>query len=92
MKRFKSLRQVQRFLSSHGLISNLFHLPHGYVSAVQYWAARAHVFERWVEVSGVAAAAWALHDQGRLPSSIVVQGQQVDCAFPGVEYVATRAH
>jgi putative transposase len=57
MKRFKSLRQVQRFLSSHGLISNLFHLPHGYVSAVQYWAARAHVFERWVEVSGVAAAA-----------------------------------
>src|SRR3712207_3631085 len=57
MKRFKSARQAQRFLSAHDQISNLFHLRRGQVSAGEYRAARARAFGTWAEVSGVAAAA-----------------------------------
>src|ERR687893_3154344 len=57
MKRFKSPRQAQRFLSAHGQIGNLFHLRRDHVTAVQYRAARARAFEVWAEVSGAAAAA-----------------------------------
>jgi putative transposase len=57
MKRFKSARQAQRFLSAHDQISNLFHLRRDHVTAVQYRAARAHAFEMWADVSGVAPAA-----------------------------------
>jgi putative transposase len=57
MKRFKSARQVQRFLSAHDQISNLFHLRRDHVSAAQYRAARTRAFERWSEVSGIAALA-----------------------------------
>src|SRR5918995_788946 len=57
MKRFKSPRQAQRFLSAHDQIDNLFHLRRDHVSAVQYRAARARAFETWAEVSGVAALA-----------------------------------
>jgi putative transposase len=57
MKRFKSPRQAQRFLSAHDQISNLFHLRRDHVTAVRYRAARTRAFEAWAEVSGVAAAA-----------------------------------
>ena len=57
MKRFKSPRQAQRFLSAHDQIGNLFHLRRGHLTAVQYRAARARAFEVWADVSGVAAAA-----------------------------------
>src|ERR687893_228634 len=57
MKRFKSPRQAQRFLSAHDQISNLFHLRRDHVTAVRYRAARTRAFEMWAEVSGVAAAA-----------------------------------
>jgi putative transposase len=57
MKRFKSPGQVQRFLSAHDQIGNLFHLRRDHVTAVQYRAARTRAFETWAEVSGVAAAA-----------------------------------
>jgi putative transposase len=57
MKRFKSARQTQRFLSAHEQISNLFHLHRDHVTASEYRAARARVFETWAETSGVAAAA-----------------------------------
>ncbi len=57
MKRFKSARQAQRFLSAHGQIANLFHLRRDHVTAVQYRAARARAFEVWADISGVAAAA-----------------------------------
>jgi putative transposase len=62
MKRFKSPRQAQRFLSAHDLsahdqIGNLFHLRRDHVTAVRYRAARTRAFETWAEVSGVAAAA-----------------------------------
>src|ERR687884_974146 len=57
MKRFKSPRQAQRFLSAHDQINNLFHLRRDHVSATDYRAARARAFQTWAEVSGVAAAA-----------------------------------
>jgi putative transposase len=57
MKRFKSARQAQRFLSAHDQINNLFHLRRDHVYAVQYRTARARAFEVWADISGVAAAA-----------------------------------
>ena len=57
MKRFKSARQAQRFLSAHDRVNNLFHLHRDHVAAREYRAARTHAFERWAEISGVAAAA-----------------------------------
>jgi putative transposase len=57
MKRFKSARQAQRFLSAHDQINNLFHLRRDRISASEYRAARAHAFEIWANISGVAAAA-----------------------------------
>ena len=56
MKRFKSPRQAQRFLSTHDQINNLFHLRRDHLSASKYRAAR-RAFETWAEISGVAAAA-----------------------------------
>src|SRR5919108_109491 len=57
MKRFKSPRQAQRFLSVHAPINNLFHLRRDHVTADQYRAARAHAFEVWAEITGSSAAA-----------------------------------
>ncbi len=57
MKRFKSPRQAQRFLSAHDQIDSLFHLRRDHVTAVQYRAARARAFEAWAEVSGIVALA-----------------------------------
>ncbi|MGI4807728.1 MAG: IS6 family transposase [Janthinobacterium lividum] len=57
MKRFKSVRQAQRFLSAHDGISNLFHLRRHHVPAAKYRAARIEAFRVWAEVTGVAAAA-----------------------------------
>src|SRR3712207_6122736 len=57
MKRFKSPRQAQRFLSAHDQINNLFHLRRGHLCASEYRAARARAFEMWADISGIAAAA-----------------------------------
>ena len=57
MKRFKSPRQAQRFLSAHDQINNLFHLRRDHVTASEYQAARARAFQTWAEVTGVAARA-----------------------------------
>src|ERR671917_21520 len=57
MKRFKSPRQAQRFLSAHDQIDNLFHLRRDHVSASEHRAARTRAFETWAEVSGVTALA-----------------------------------
>ena len=57
MKRFKSPRQAQRFLSAHDQLNNLFHLRRDHIPADQYRAARAQAFQTWAEVTGVAAAA-----------------------------------
>ncbi len=57
MKRFKSARQAQRFLSAHDQIANLFRLRRDHVTAGEYRAARARAFETWADITGVAAAA-----------------------------------
>src|SRR3954463_12115077 len=57
MKRFKSARQAQRFLSAHDQINNLFLLPRHRMPATNYRAARAQAFEAWHEVCGIKVAA-----------------------------------
>src|SRR3954453_1838547 len=57
MKRFKSARQAQRFLSAHDQINNLFHGHRDHLPAHQYRAARAQAFQRWAEVTGIAVTA-----------------------------------
>jgi putative transposase len=57
MKRVKSLRQVQRFLSIHDPIVNLFHLRRDSRPASDYRAARAQAFTAWVAIAGAPLAA-----------------------------------
>src|SRR3954470_5917411 len=57
MKRFKSPRQAQRFLSAHDQINNPFHLYRDHLPATEYRAVRAQAFAIWAEVTGVKAAA-----------------------------------
>ena len=56
MKRFKSARQAQQFLSAHGQINNLFLRPPK-TSAQNHRLRRNLAFQVWAYVSGVAAAA-----------------------------------
>jgi putative transposase len=57
MKRFKSPRQVQRFLSIHDPINNLVHLRRDHRPASEYRVARAQAFAAWAEVAGAPLAA-----------------------------------
>src|SRR3954453_17468304 len=57
MKRFKSARQAQRFLSAHERINNLFHLYRDHLPASEYRAVRAQAFAIWAEITGAEAAA-----------------------------------
>src|ERR1700709_1711080 len=57
MKRFKSARHVQSFLSAHDQIANLFHLRRDHVTASEHRAARVRAFQAWADVSEVTAAA-----------------------------------
>src|SRR4051812_39433503 len=57
MKRSKSARQAQRFLSAHDQINNLFLLPRHQMPATEYRAARAQAFEAWHDVCGIKRAA-----------------------------------
>ena len=45
MKRFKSARQAQRFLSAHDQINNLFQLRRDHIPADQYRAVRTQAFQ-----------------------------------------------
>jgi putative transposase len=56
MKRFKSARQAQRFLSIHDPIANLFHSPRNTINAKTYRANRAAALATWAEISGVTLA------------------------------------
>jgi putative transposase len=51
MRRFKSPRQVQMFLSIHDQVANLFHLPRNKLSAINYRAARTKAFVTWAEIA-----------------------------------------
>jgi putative transposase len=57
MKRFKSARQAQRFLSIHDPISNLFHLRRHRLPAADYRRARTAAFETWADITSAALAA-----------------------------------
>ena len=57
MKRFKSPRQVQRFLSIHDQVANLFHFRRAKHSALKYRAARSQAFSTWAEITTVSLAA-----------------------------------
>jgi putative transposase len=57
MKRFKSARHAQRFLSSHSRIHNHFQLRRHHLNASQYRAARNAAFGTWHDVAEVAPAA-----------------------------------
>ena len=57
MKRFKSTRHAQRFLSSHSRIHNHFQLRRHHLNASQYRAARNAAFGTWHDVAEVAPAA-----------------------------------
>jgi putative transposase len=57
MKRFKSARHVQRFVSIHDPIANLFHFPRNQLTAADYRAARAQAFKDWTEITGARLAA-----------------------------------
>ena len=57
MKRFKSARHVQRFMSAHDQINNLFLLPRHLMPATDYRAERARAFQAWHDVCGITLAA-----------------------------------
>ena len=53
MKRFKSIRQCQRFVSIHGPIANLFHYP---LTAAQHRQLRTAAMETWSQITMANAA------------------------------------
>ena len=57
MKRFKSPRQAQRFLSTHDQIANVFSRRRNQDTAIKFHTARSQAFAAWAEVTGVAMAA-----------------------------------
>ena len=53
MKRFKSPRQVPRFLSTHDQIANAFSRRPNQDTATSFHAARTQAFITWAEITGV---------------------------------------
>jgi putative transposase len=51
MKRFKSSRQCQRFVSIHGPIANLFHYPRNLLTSAQYRKLRTASMETWSRIA-----------------------------------------
>jgi putative transposase len=58
MKRFKSARQAQRFLSVHDQIANIFHIPYPKSAPADFRrASRDHGFAVWRDISNTSAIA-----------------------------------
>ena len=57
MKRFKSPRQVQRFLSAHDQVANVFPRRRDHDTAANLRSNRTQAFATWADVTGVAMAA-----------------------------------
>ena len=55
MKRFKSARHLQRFVSIHDPIANLFHFPRNSMNATGYRALRTEAMSVWADLAAVAA-------------------------------------
>ena len=56
MKRFKSARQLQRFVSIHDPIANLFHFPRHAPSSSDHRDLRSAAMATWHEITHIAAA------------------------------------
>ena len=50
-ERIRSPRQVQKFLSIHDQVANLFHFPRNKLSANEYRTARSMAFSTWAEIA-----------------------------------------
>jgi putative transposase len=57
MKRSRSARHAQRFLSAHDPINNLFLLPRHRMAATDYRTERTRAFQAWHDVCGIKQAA-----------------------------------
>ena len=57
MKQFKSPRHVQRFLSIHDQVANVFTRRRSQDTTATFHSARNHAFTTWAEVTGVTMAA-----------------------------------
>src|SRR6266478_3715015 len=57
MKQFKSPRQVQRFLSAHDQVANVFPRRRDHDTAANLRSVRTQAFATWADVTGVAMAA-----------------------------------
>jgi putative transposase len=55
MKRFKSARQLQRFVSIHDPIANLFHFPRNNISSTEHRDLRNQAMNVWRELACVSA-------------------------------------
>jgi putative transposase len=51
MKRFKSARQLQRFVSIHDPIANLFHFPRNNFSSAEHRDLRSTAMAAWNEIA-----------------------------------------
>ncbi|EED35889.1 transposase [Luminiphilus syltensis NOR5-1B] len=47
MRRFKSMKQAQRFVTAHAAVSNLFNLGRHLLRAQHYRDLRTSAFEEW---------------------------------------------
>jgi len=50
MRRFKSVRQAQRFVTAHAAVQNLFNLGRHMVSAEHYRSLRTSAFGEWISL------------------------------------------
>jgi len=51
MRRIKSMKQAPRFLSTHGVVNNLFRLGRHMIRACHYRMFRAEAFSEWQQVT-----------------------------------------
>ncbi|MGV1838094.1 IS6 family transposase [Rhizobium rhizogenes] len=56
-ERFKSARHVQRLVSIHDPIANLFHFPRHYLTSADYRTLRSEAMVVWSEVTGIRVVA-----------------------------------
>jgi putative transposase len=57
MKRFKSARHLQRFVSIHDPIANLYNFPRHAMSSSDYRALRSEAMVAWREIAELGIAA-----------------------------------
>ncbi|MUZ66364.1 DDE-type integrase/transposase/recombinase, partial [Agrobacterium vitis] len=56
MRRFKSARHRQRFVSIHDPIANLFHIPRHDIPSTHHRELRKTAMQTWYQIAGIQAA------------------------------------